>query len=110
MPRRTREATPFMPTYMTTERVAEELSTSSGVALHILAELGVRPYPFGRGRGRGYRWKWAEVQAALEDWRARQFNAVAKSKSRVSTAGRDFFAQPYSEAFKEMGDRRKDRS
>lgn len=91
-----------MPTYMTTERVAEELSTSPSVALKILTELGVRPYPFGRGRGRGYRWKWAEVQAALEDWRAQQYKAAAKSKPRISTAERDFFKQPYSEAMKEI--------
>lgn len=91
-----------IPAYLTTKRVAEELSTSSGVAMSILTELGVRPYPLGRGRGRGYRWKWSEVQAALEARRTRQFKAAAKNKPRVSTAGRDFFKQPYSEALNEM--------
>ena len=75
-----------------------------GVALSILAEIGVKPFPFGRGRGRGDRWDALEVQAALEEWRAGQFKRAPKKQRRSNTA-ESFFSRPYSEAKDSMRSR-----
>lgn len=89
---------------LTTEQVAKSWAMSPGVALSILTEIGVKPFPFGRGRGRGDRWDASEVQAALEEWRAGQFKKAPKNPRRSKSA-ENFFSKPYAEAQTDMRDK-----
>lgn len=85
-----------LPTYPTTERVAEELglSSSRACARFLQEELGLKPFPFGAGRGRGYRWKWAEVVEAMDAYRNAMYAQAAKPK-KDKPKDDGYFRRPY---------------
>lgn len=84
---------------------------SAKAARSLMREWEVPFICLGPGRGRGLRWEWEAVQKAIKERTISLAPKEPRRNKRSSSTDADvFFSKPWSEALKELEERRKLRS